>query len=167
MGQSKESIMRMFYEEPSQSFTVRQISRSTKIPKSTVHKYLVELKKEGLITKNNTSTDGLFFKIKKTNYFIEEIVKSGLIDYLIENLNPSGIVLFGSIRKGESNRESDIDLFIETSIKKELNLKQYERKLKHKIQLFIESSISKLQPNLLNNVVNGIKLYGVIKLNEK
>ena len=50
------------------------------------------------------------FKIKKINYFIERIVASGLIDFLVENLNPSCVILFGSIRKGESVRESDIDL---------------------------------------------------------
>jgi len=111
--------------------------------------------------------ENLFFKTKKTNYFIEEIVKSGLIDYLINSLNPSCIILFGSIRKGESNKESDVDLFVETSIKKDLDLKQYERKLKHKVQLFVENKISNLQPNLLNNVINGIKIYGVIKLNER
>ena len=52
------------------------------------------------------------------NYFMEEIVKSGLVDYLIENLNPSCIILFGSIRKGDSVGESDIDIFVESFVKK-------------------------------------------------
>ncbi len=78
--------------------------------------------------------------------------------------HPSCIILFGSFRKGESVKGSDIDLFIESSKKIELNLNKFEKKLSHDLQLFIEEDIKKLQPRLLNNVVNGIKLYGSFKI---
>jgi predicted nucleotidyltransferase len=136
----------------------------TKLPRSSIHKDLLELKKDNLIDGNNKIINNIIAKTMKTNFFIEKIIKSGLIEDIISRINPSCIILFGSIRKGESNNESDIDLFIETDLKKELNLKEFERKLGHKIQLFIERDINKLQPNLLNNVVNGIKLYGSFKI---
>jgi len=104
------------------------------------------------------------FENKKINYFAEKILTSGLVDELVTKLSPSCIILFGSIRKGDSVKESDIDLFVESPVKKEVNLKKFERKLKHKIQLFIESDINNLQPNLFNNVVNGIKIYGSFKV---
>ena len=160
---TEEKILEVFYENPDVVFTVRKIERKTKLPRSTVHKYLVRLKKKNFITKENRAGESRLFKIKKTNFFVEKLELSGLIDELLNTLNPSCIILFGSIQKGESNKDSDIDLFVESALKKEISLSKYENRLKHKIQLFVESDINKLQLNLLNNVVNGIKLYGVIK----
>jgi len=164
MGQIEDKIMGVFYENPNKKFSVRQIVKLTNIPRSTAHKYLVELKKFGLVTKENISSENLFFKVKKINYYTERIVNSGLINELIKNFNPSCIILFGSIRKGDSTKESDIDIFVESNIKKDINLKLYEKKLKHKIQLFVENNINNLQPNLFNNVANGIKIYGSFKI---
>lgn len=164
MGQTEDKIMKVFYESPNKKFSIREIVKLSKIPRSTVHKYLVELKNGELITKGNTSPENLFFKIKKINYYTERIIDSGLINDLIKNFNPSCIILFGSVRKGDSTKESDIDIFVESSVKKQINLSLYEKKLKHKIQLFIENNINNLQSNLFNNVVNGIKLYGSFKI---
>lgn len=163
-GKNEDRILALFYENPDKEFTVREISNLTSIPRATAHKYLNMLKKQNIITKNNKASNSLFFKTKKINYFIEKLVSVGLIEYLIKELNPSAIVLFGSIRKGDSVKESDIDIFVETSAMKEANLKGYEAKLGHKIQIHREPDINKLHTNLLNNVVNGIKLYGSIKL---
>jgi len=57
-----------------------------------------------------------------------------------------------------------IDLFIETTVKKELNLKKFETKLKHKIDLFLKPKINQLPKNLLHNVINGVKLMGYLDL---
>ncbi len=165
MGQNKENqILELFYENPNQKFTIREISKITKIPRATAHRIIESLKKQELINKENSANENLLFKTKKINFFIEKIVSSGLIEEIINKLNPSCIILFGSIRKGESIKESDIDLFAESQIKKGANLSKFEKKLKHKIQLFVESDINKLQKNLFNNIINGIKLYGSLNL---
>lgn len=154
-------ILEVFYENPGKQFTVRELARLINIPRSTTHKYLVSFKKENLITSNNSSNDDyLLFKIKKINYYAEKIVESGLIDQIISKLSPSCIILFGSFRKGESYSQSDIDLFVETQLSNTINLEKYEKKLKHTIQIFTETDINKLPEKLLNNVVNGIKLFG-------
>ncbi len=170
MGQATEKrdkekeVMRVFFESPAKRFTIRELEKISKIPRTTVHKYLSMFKKIGLVDEDNMAIDSLLFRTKKINYFMEEIVKSGLVDYLIENLNPSCIILFGSIRKGDSVGESDIDIFVESFVKKRLDLKKFEKKLKHKIQLFVESDINNLQDNLKINVYNGIKLYGNFRI---
>jgi len=165
MGQNtEEKILELFYENPGKDFTIREIARLTRLPKSTAHKHTVDLKKKRILTLENRATDSILFKTKKINFFIEKIVSSGLIDEIISRLNPSCIILFGSIRKADSNKESDIDIFIETSVKKDINLSKFEKTLKHKIQIFSENKITNLQDNLLNNVINGIKLYGSFKI---
>jgi len=164
MNNIQDKILKIFYEFPSRAFTIRELSKLTKIPRATVHKYVLSLKKQDLINEENKAKDNLLFKIKKTNFFVEKIISSGLVEFLMEKLNPSCIILFGSIRKGESVLESDIDLFVESPVKKDLNLKLFEKKIGHKIQLFVEPKINKLQSNLFNNVLNGIKLYGSFSL---
>jgi len=166
MGQESiklDKIIEIFYENPSKRFTAREISAKTKIPKSTAHKYMTQLKKEKLITEENQASDSILFKTKKTFHYIQEMIKSGLIDHITKELNPSCIILFGSVRKGESDKDSDIDLFIE-STKKSINLENFEKKLGHKIQAFIEDDIKKLPDRLLNNVSNGIKITGYFKI---
>lgn len=159
-----DKILELFYEYPRKKFTVREISKITKLPKSTVQNYLKELKKEKIIEQNQAS-DSKIFKQKKINFFIEKIISSGLIDYLEKELTPSCIILFGSFRKGESEIDSDIDIFIEThKEKKKKKLENFEKILKHNIQLFIEEDINALQPHLFNNIVNGIKLSGSFKI---
>lgn len=152
--------MEVIYENPQKEFTIRELEKKSGLPRATISEYLKQMKNGGLLDR-----DSLFFKIKKTNYYIEKIVKSGLVDFLIKELNPFCIILFGSIRKGESEKESDIDIFVETPhLDKEMNLTLYEKRLKHSIQLHIEGDLNKLPDNLFNNIINGIKLYGSFKV---
>ena len=166
MGQNSKNmdkVLKEFYENPEKSFTIRELTSKTNIPKSSVHKYLVQLKKENLVTSENKASNSYLFKTKKTFYFIEKMINIGLIEQIIKDLNPSCIILFGSFRKGESEKDSDIDLFIE-SIKKTIDLTKFEKKLNHRIQLFIEDDINNLPERLFNNVINGIKLKGYFKV---
>ena len=160
----QDKILELFYEYPVKSFTVREIANKTKIPKSTVQNHLKELKKLGLVTRDNKASNNELFRIKKVNHYIEKLYKSGLITRLKNVFKPSCITLFGSFRKGDSVDSSDIDLFIETTRKEIPNLIEFERRLGHKIQLFIKADINKLPKRLLNNVVNGIKLEGYFKV---
>lgn len=159
-----DKIKRIFYEYPEKRFTVRELAKKTRIPKSTVHKYLKELKKNRRVTEENKAINTSLFKTEKTFFYIRDLFESGLIEYLTENLRPACIILFGSFRKGESAKESDIDLFVETLKKSDLNLAKFEKILGHKIQIFTEQDINNLPDNLFNNVVNGIKIKGVFKI---
>lgn len=165
MGLEKKLAMyQLYFEFPQKAFTVRKIAAQTKIPRATVQRYLHEMKKEGIINEKNEAEMNLLYKIKKTHFFIEKIVISGLLDELIGTLNPSCIILFGSVRKGDSMENSDIDIFVETKMKKIPDLKKFEKKLSHAIDIHPASNIHTLPDALFNNVVNGIKLYGSIKI---
>ena len=47
---------------------------------------------------------------------------------------------------------------------REINLRKFEKKLKRKISLHFEDSVSKIPKELLNNIINGIVVYGYIKV---
>ncbi len=164
MNHKWDRLLELFFEFPSDSFSVREIARKTKIPSSTVQRYLNELKKIGVITSENKANITSYFKFLKTFFIIDKMHKIGLIDHLEKELVPETVIVFGSIRKGEYDHESDIDLFVASTKKVRIDLKKFEKKLGHEIQLFVEKDIKDLQHHLLNNVLNGIKLSGYFKI---
>ena len=155
-----QRILELFYEEPSLRLTIRQVASRTKLPHSTVQYQLKTLREMGIISENNQWIDSWQNQLKKSQYYVEKIAQSGLVDYLEKELAASAIILFGSFRKGESVKGSDIDIFVEGAREKKLDLRPFEKALGHTIQLFVKPKITALPPHLLNNVVNGIKLKG-------
>ncbi|MFH1511369.1 MAG: nucleotidyltransferase domain-containing protein [Candidatus Woesearchaeota archaeon] len=77
--------------------------------------------------------------------------------------SPDGIILFGSCAKGEDTETSDLDLYIQSSEIK-LDLGKFEKELHRRIQLFFSERIEKIPKELRNNILNGIKLDGYIKV---
>jgi len=171
-------LLEYFFEEPEREFHVRELAKLLKRSPTTISKYLNKLKKESVLVSERKLNHLLFkansnnfqFKDLKLFYNLKNLKESGLLDYLDEELNhPRAIILFGSFVKSENIKKSDIDLFIITSIKKELNLKGFEKKLGHEIQLFLHSNkeleeMKQKKEPLLNSIINGIVLEGYWEL---
>ena len=168
---NKLKIMELFFEEPTRAFQIREIARITKIAHTSTKNYLEKLREESFVKKIKgniynsyiANQENRILKIYKQQNLILKLYKSELIDYLEDNLHPKCIVLFGSARKGEYTKTSDIDIFVQTS-EKPLNLMKFEKILKHKINLFFEEDINKLSNELFNNIINGIILSGYLKI---
>ena len=156
--------MELFFEYPNQQFRIREISRYTKIPKSTVQRYVNALKRDKILDKKHKLILTSYTKFIKSYSIIKKLFVSGSVNYLEKAYVPSTIILFGSARKGEYIKESDIDIFIETTKNSKVDLSQFEKKIKHKLHLFIEPDINKLPKELFNNIINGIKLTGYVKI---
>lgn len=166
-----KKIFRVFLENPNKDFHIRGIAAKLGIPKTTVSYHIHNLLNTGLIVKetkgvfpsfraNSTNPKYLFYKKQES---VERMIDSGIIDYLEDETNPKCIILFGSFSKGEYDKNSDIDLFIQAQ-DIVLDLSSYERKLGHTINILFEPILENLSNELLNNVINGIKLRGFIKL---
>jgi predicted nucleotidyltransferase len=171
----KEKIKEYFFINPTNKLRVREIERALKLPLPSVIIYCKELQKEGILTKIEIGNVVFYasdrtnknFLLEKRIYNLKTLYSSGLVEFLkIELSNPS-IIVFGSYSKGEDDEKSDIDLYIETPSKKELNLKKYEEKLQRKIQAFRHKKISEIKNNgLINNIINGILLNGFVEVLE-
>jgi len=169
-----DNILNFFIKEPEKQFHIRQISKLLDKSPTTISKYLKELEEKNILKSEKKLNHLLFkanvenkkFKQLKLNYNLNLLYDSGLIDYLIKELNyPEAIILFGSFARAENSSASDIDLLIISSSKKEIKLNKFEEKLKHKIQIFVHSKrdIEKMKEKnkeLLNNWINGVTLYG-------
>ncbi|MBU1623187.1 MAG: nucleotidyltransferase domain-containing protein, partial [Nanoarchaeota archaeon] len=89
----------------------------------------------------------------------------GIVEYIQKEALPSSIILFGSGAKATFTEKSDIDIFVEAK-KTKINLTKYEKKLNRKINPLFESNLNSLSKELRNNIINGVLLYGFIRIND-
>ena len=168
---SRYWILQKFFDKPRKSFLIRELSRETKIAATSVRQHLKILIAEGLIKKENgglypsfkAAQENSLFKLLKTQNLILRLHQTGLLTSLEKTLYPSCIVLFGSVSHGEDNESSDIDLFIQAKQIK-MDLAKFEKSLNRKINILFEPEMKNLSEELRNNLVNGVIVYGYLKL---
>ena len=165
-------ILELFIEFPTKDFSMRGLARELKLSHATILNYINDLQKLSFIKKKEATlyptyfanTESQKYKFYKKNWLIFKITESGVIDYIQKEILPTSIILFGSGAKATFTEKSDIDIFIEANETK-LELTKYEKKLNCKINLLFEQNINNLSKELRNNIINGVVLYGFIKVN--
>ena len=165
--------MRLFFEEPTREFNVREIARILKISPATISKKLKDLAKQGILKKGKerilhlykADLDSELYRDIKIFSNIQKIKNCELITSLNNFYLKPAIVLFGSYASGMDTETSDIDiLIISEKTKKFPDIKKFEEKLKRKIQFFVVKKIKDLKnKHLINNVLNGIIIQGKVK----
>ena len=172
----KLTILKLFFEEPNRRFSIRELSRILKINHTTVRQYLNQLVKEEFLS---SKKEGLYFfywlvLTKKTlnlklYYNLEKIRESNIIQDLEKVFDLPVIVLFGSYASAVDDKISDIDICLVSNVEKEFSSEKYEKKLNRKISLHKFNKedwkkTRKTNPNLVNNICNGIVLSGELEL---
>ena len=168
----KQTIKEHFFLNPTTKLRVREIERILKLPLPSVIRHCKELEKEEILTTDKigsvtfyTASRSETYLLEKKLYNIKQIYKFGLINYLKIELSNPAIVIFGSYAKGEDTEDSDIDLYIETPSKKQVNFERFEKLLKRKIQVFQHKNLKGItNPHLANNIINGITLNSYIEV---
>ncbi len=162
--------LKPFFEDCYRRISVREYSRIIKISPPTASKLLSKYEKLGFLIINKDKNYIFYYANKNNRVFVDlsriywKIKLEELTNFLNENLTKSPIILFGSLSKAETKKDSDIDICI-IGYKKELNLKSFENNLRRKIQLFFFSSIEDIKnKELRNNIINGYILNGRLKL---
>ena len=169
----KLNILKIFFEEPTREFNVREVARILKIAPATASKELKELVKQSILKetkqkifnlyKANLESD--FYRDLKIYYNLRKIKDSGLLEALNKFYLKPTIVLFGSVASGLDTETSDFDLLIiSEKIKEFPESRKFEKKLNRKLQIFVVENIKELKnKHLINNIINGITLQGKIK----
>jgi len=168
---SRYKLLQEFFDFPKKDFQVRELSRRIKLAQISVTNHLNLLLKETLIIKEKTHTypsfraniDSELFKLLKKQNLLFRMQTSGLLDMLEKEFKPNCIILFGSASRGEDTENSDIDLFVQSN-ESGIKLEKYEKILNRKINLLFEPNIKNLNKELLNNIINGEKMYGYLKV---
>ncbi len=169
----KEKIRGYFFVNPTAKLRVRGIERELNIPLPSTIKYCKELEKESILKTIKTGNVIFYsadrssekFLMEKKFFNIKKLHEKGLLKYIKTELHNPIIILFGSYGKGEDIENSDIDLYIQTPSKKGIQISGFEKLLERKIQIFRFSDIKEVgNPNLANNIINGIVLNGFIEV---
>lgn len=163
-------ILKEFFEAPDKEYSIRELSRVLKKNHMTIRSKLLKLLEDGYLKKQKTnlydvfkSNSGLKFLNLKLFYNLEKLRKSKLVEKLNEEYDYPQIILFGSYCEAKDHENSDVDICLITNIKKEINLKPFEKVLNRKIDLRILSEsrwreLIKENPQLVNNIIRGLVL---------
>ena len=174
--ETKLTILKPFFENPNDNFQIRELSRLLKINHTTIRQYLIRLVKEDLIEAEKGKPYNYFkarinkkFLNLKLFFNLEKLRKSRIIEQIEQDYDYPVIILFGSYANAIDDSNSDIDLFILTEIKKDINYLEFEKRLNRKITAHFFSrekfdSAKNKNPDLLNNIINGITLSGKLEV---
>ncbi len=174
---NEQKVLTIFFNSPLHSFSAREIARLTKVSHPTILTALQKLKKINIVKKEiiknkskvgqshgwKANQENSTFKEYKKIHNLKSIYLSNIIKKIAEETSPNVIVLFGSFSRGEDIEESDIDLFVQSK-EKDINLKAYEHKLGRKINITFASDPKDINKELLQNIINGIVLYGYLEV---
>ena len=165
---SNIKVLEIFFREPTKVHFIREISRSISLAATSVKNHAKQLENEGLIAKIEhkpftgyvAQRDDDIFRQYKQIYNLYSLIE--LKTKLINSLGPKAIVLFGSYQKGEDIENSDIDLAVLSKVKKEMDLREFEKVLGRNIHLTFISDIGKIEKNIQVNIKNGWVIYGKV-----
>ena len=167
------NMLKLFFEEPSREFNVREVARLLKISPATASKELKKFVKESILRTKKQKLFSFFkanlesddYRDIKVYYNIKKIKDTGLLASLNKFYLKPAIVLFGSAAFGMDTETSDIDLLIISERTSEFpELKKFENKLNRKLQIFAIKEIKNIKnEHLINNALNGLKIQGEIK----
>jgi predicted nucleotidyltransferase len=172
-----DKIHAWFFAYPEEEFSLNEIAQELKIAKTTANIVISQLAKDGFL---NISKLGKLWRIKanqehhrfttrKIPFNLRIIYESGIIEW-IEREIPSAktIVLFGSYRKGDDIKSSDLDIAVEIPQNNNLDIWKvyiknvgYRENVAVNIHLF---SRKKVDLNLFANIANGIILKGFLEV---
>jgi predicted nucleotidyltransferase len=91
------------------------------------------------------------------------------VDTLVDLFKkPRAIVLFGSFAKGEDTEESDIDILVITSNKRNAEVDRFlylcEKEFNRHVNIMVMETLDKTESAFKNSIANGIVLYGYVKV---
>ncbi|MCD6404153.1 hypothetical protein DRN62_02740 [Nanoarchaeota archaeon] len=167
------NTLRIFFEEPTREFNVREVARILRISPATASKQLKVFAKEGILKERKERTlklfranlESEFYRDLKLFYNLRKVKSSGLLPALNKFYLKPTVVLFGSAAHGLDTEDSDFDLLV-ISEKRETfpELSKFEKRLNRKLQLFVVRNVKDLRNEyLMNSVLNGIVLQGEVK----
>ena len=171
-------VMGHFFKYPSIEFTLSEVARNTGLSKASVSGIInnlrevgfVEIKDLGVVYRIRANADNYIYKREKIGYNFASLIRSNIVEFLVNKFrNPKCIIVFGSFRKGEDDRGSDIDIALEVSKGENTGIfvysefKEFEKLLERKVTVHAFER-GKIDDNLFVNMANGIVLHGFLEV---
>jgi predicted nucleotidyltransferase len=116
----RKSLFKLYFTNPDSAYYPRELERMLDIPVSMIHKELMRLQKEGLLT-SARKANSVFFSLNKAYPLFDELKSivfktigiQGELKKALDSIK--GIktaFIYGSFARNQADASSDIDLFI-------------------------------------------------------
>jgi len=177
----QSEIFRFLCINAGKELNLRNIAKQLKKSPTAVSNALKDLVKDGFVKlKRAENINLLSIEFNRDNQMAIElkrvenlklIYESSLAKFLMESFPGCCIILFGSYSRGDDvwinkveEYRSDIDIAVIGSREKQVNLAEFDKKLKRKIIINFYSSFDEIHKHLKDNILNGIVLSGSVNL---
>lgn len=158
--------LEVFFGEPTKIHFIREISKKVGLSQSAVRNHIKFLfEKNMIIKKKSKPFDGYISNRDNDEFIFCKMIYNlssikALRDFIIREIFPKAIVLFGSYLRGEDIESSDIDLFVLTNSKKEIDFSYFEDVLERKINVLYSNNLELLDKVMQGKIKNGFVLEG-------
>lgn len=171
----KRNILTLFFDETSKDFNIREVGRKLKIAPATASKELKILERKNVLKGRDerflklykANLDSDLYKDMKSYYTMRKIKEISFIDYINRFYVTSAIVLFGAGKEGTDIEITPLDVAVIGEQKEKLPEKykeKFETQLNRKLNIYFFKNLKDASPELINKIINGITLFGEIKL---
>jgi len=170
----QQRILRLLFVKSGTQLNALAIAKLLGVSQPAVSKALPFLSDKGFIKVDKDKNSGrLSISLNTENNNVMQlkradnlrvIYESGFAEFIEKEFAGGTIILFGSYSRGEDNIKSDIDIAVIGRKDKMVSLESFEKTLERKININFYESLKKIHKNLLENIFNGIVLYGGIEL---
>lgn len=159
-----------FFEDSYRSISVREYGRLIKVSPPTASKLLKEFMKEGYLQQREERRHLLFSLCLENEEVIDlcRLYWKQKLKLLAQEfqgrLTGASLVLFGSLAKAEVMPDSDVDIAVFAPEKKDFKLEPFKKTLGREISIYWFKSLKDIKnEHLLNNILNGMVLFGKVK----
>jgi len=168
------TILKLFIENPHNSYYLRESARLLKMDPMTVKRALTLFVADEILLKNEeknqilykANIDSLAFRYLKISYNLSWLQKKGVPEFIQHHMNTvTSILLFGSYAKGENDAESDVDM-LTISLSKNIPVAELSKLLKRDVNLINFTPAQWSQQSKTNKafyldvILDGIVVYG-------
>lgn len=164
---NKGRVLAQVFRNPEKRFYVRELAERVDAAPSTVSRAIAELEDRGLVETERdiklyvSASDTDRFRDAKRAFNLWQLMESGLIDELAQEMRPAAIVLFGSYARGEDTSDSDIDIAVVGGREPALDLDTYETLLGRELNL-VSVDTEAMDDRFKESLANGIVLRGYL-----
>ncbi len=172
-----DKIHGWFFAFPEEEFSLSDIAEQLEIAKTTANLVITQLVNDGFLTVSQlgklwrikANPQHPWFVTRRIPFNLRLVYESGIIAWVEREIPAArAIILFGSYRKGDDIKTSDLDIAVEISEENELDIWKvvierlgYREKINANIHIF---SRKKIDINLFANIANGIVLKGFLEV---
>ncbi len=135
-------LLEQFLASPRKEIHLRQAAKLAGVSPGSAGRYLRAFHEAGLLERRRLGNLTLYrgnlenpaFRQLRVARTVFRLLRCGLVEHLVSEVNPVSVVLFGSAARGDDDETSDLDLLV-VSKRRPGGMERFEERLGRKVNL--------------------------------